>query len=239
MSAIARTARVALLSFVVTIAVMLVASRLPGMEVPFGWWILGGLLPIVISVPITFIDSRHSLAIRKLNAELQAAYEQVKHAAETDHLTGIANRAAFDARVAALHPQLPGWFLVIDIDHFKQINDSNSHAHGDAALVAVARTLRSNVGPDDVVGRIGGEEFAIFMPAAGAEAALATAEAIRRAVAGLSVAGADGKRMNLTVSIGLTGGAGLTVANGLSVADRAMYLAKNEGRDRVAVLAEV
>jgi diguanylate cyclase (GGDEF)-like protein len=237
MSVVRKTIAVALMSFAITMAVMALVSRQPGLDVPLPWWLVGAFLPIAISAPVTFILARQSADIARLNAQLLTAYEAVKHAAETDHLTGIANRAAFDARVAALHQLCPGWFLVVDIDHFKAVNDRNSHAHGDAALVAVARTLRATVGPDDVVGRIGGEEFAVFMPAAGAATALATAEAIRKAVAALALEGVDGNIISLTVSIGVTGGPGLSVANGLSAADRAMYRAKQDGRDRVKIEA--
>ncbi len=237
MSIVRKIIAVTLLSFAITMVVMAIVSRLPGMEVPRLWWLVGALLPIVIAAPMTFILARQSADIARLNVALMTAYEAVKYAAETDHLTGIANRAAFDARVAALHQQRPGWFLVVDIDHFKVINDRNSHAHGDAALVAVARTLRATVGSDDIVGRIGGEEFAVFMPAAGAATALAAAEAIRRAVAALALEGVEGSIITLTVSIGVTGGPGLSVANGLSVADRAMYRAKQDGRDRVQIEA--
>ena len=161
----------------------------------------------------------------------------VKHAAETDHLTGIANRAAFDARVAALHRSVAGWFLVVDIDHFKSVNDRNGHAVGDVALVAVAQSLCMMVGLGDVVGRIGGEEFAVFLSKADANTAVATAEAIRRAVAALTIRGADGKIISLTVSIGIKSGSGLSVADGLSRADQAMYRAKQGGRNQVQIAA--
>jgi diguanylate cyclase (GGDEF)-like protein len=233
MSVIGKTAVVALVSFAVTMVVIAVVSRLPGMDVPLGWWIIGGILPVVIAAPAAFVLARQSEAISQLNAQLVIAYAAVKRAAETDHLTGISNRAAFDARAAALHGQRPGWFLVIDIDHFKTINDNNGHAHGDIALIAVAEALRGAVGPDDLIGRLGGEEFGVFLPGAGAATALATAEDIRRSVAALTFAGADGAPLRLTVSIGVTGGANLSVANGLSAADRAMYRAKQAGRDQV------
>jgi diguanylate cyclase (GGDEF)-like protein len=237
MTVFGKTASVALLSFSVTMAVMALVSRIPGLEVPFAWWIVGGILPLAISIPVTFLLARQSDDIRRLNTQLMLAYESVKHAAETDHLTGIANRAAFDARVAALHQSAAGWFLVVDIDHFKAVNDRNGHAVGDAALVSVAQTLCMMVGPGDVVGRIGGEEFAVFLPNADANAAVATAEAIRRAVAALSIRGADGKPFALTVSIGIKSGSGLSVADGLSRADQAMYRAKQGGRNQVQIAA--
>jgi diguanylate cyclase (GGDEF)-like protein len=235
MSVVRKIIAVAALSLGITMAVMAFVSRLPGLEVPFAWWIIGAVLPLVISIPVTYVLARQSADIHRLNDELMRAYEAVKHAAETDHLTGIANRAAFDARVAAMHQLASGWFLVVDIDHFKAVNDRNGHAVGDAALVAVARALCDMVGPDDIVGRIGGEEFAVFQPTADTATAMATAEAIRQAVASLSVIGKNGKPIALTVSIGLKAGSGLSVADGLSLADLAMYRAKQDGRDRVQI----
>ncbi len=229
-----KIALVAFSSFAATMLIMAVVSSIPGIEpVPLHWWIVAGIIPVVISAPVSWLLGRQAEYIRRLNAELNAAYQAVKHAAETDHLTGVANRAAFDARVAALHDQRPGWFLVVDIDRFKDINDRHGHALGDTAIAAVAAALTRTIGPDNLVGRIGGEEFAVFLPAAGATGALEMAEAIRRAVAGLAIAGAGEEVMALTVSVGVTGGAGLSVATGLSAADRAMYRAKQDGRDRV------
>jgi diguanylate cyclase (GGDEF)-like protein len=237
MTVFGKTASVALLSFSVTMAVMALVSRVPGLEVPFAWWVIGGILPLAISIPVTYLLARQADDIRRLNTQLMLAYEAVKHAAETDHLTGIANRAAFDARVTALRQLGAGWFLVVDIDHFKAVNDRNGHAVGDAALVAVAQTLCMMVAPGDIVGRVGGEEFALFLPNADANAAVDTAEAIRRAVAALAITGTDGKPIHLTVSIGLKSGAGASVADCLSLADMAMYRAKQGGRNQVQIAA--
>ena len=235
MSVVRKILVVALLSLGITMAVMAFVSRLPGMEVPFAWWIIGALLPLVISVPVTYLLARQAADIQRLNNELTHAFEAVKRIAETDHLTGIANRAAFEARVAALHQLASGWFLIVDIDHFKVVNDRNGHAVGDAALVAVARAICDVAGANDVVGRIGGEEFAIFQPTADSASAVATAEAIRQAVAALSVKGKAGRPIALTVSIGLRAGSGLSIADGLSHADQAMYRAKQDGRDRFQI----
>jgi diguanylate cyclase (GGDEF)-like protein len=159
----------------------------------------------------------------------------MKQASETDHLTGVQNRAAFEGRIVALQARRPGWFLIVDIDHFKQINDSHGHAFGDAALVAVARALTAAAGPDDIVARIGGEEFAVFLPVGSNAAALWLAEQIRERVAALQFYDAAGQPIALTVSIGVAGGNGFTAFTGLQAADRAMYRAKQDGRDRVQI----
>lgn len=212
---------------------MLLLSKLPGMHIPHGWWLAGVAIPVLISSPVAFVLVRQSESIRLLNAELTSAYQAVKRVSETDHLTGVPNRVSFDIRVASQQVRRPGWFLVVDIDHFKDINDRHGHALGDAALRIVAEGLVAAVGPDDIVGRIGGEEFAIFLPVASGQTALSLAENIRKAVAALVIIGPDGARIAMTASIGVSGGPGHTVATGLIAADRAMYRAKQEGRDRV------
>ncbi len=221
-------------SLVTTLTVMLIVSQLPGMgDVPTGWWLVGLVLPIFISAPISLVLVRQSESISRLNAELTRAYADMKRVSETDHLTGVQNRAAFEARIVALQARRPGWFLVVDIDHFKAINDSHGHAFGDAALVAVTNALTAVTGPDDIVARIGGEEFAIYLPVASNAAALWLGEQIRQRVADLQLADADGQPIALTVSIGVAGGRGFTAFTGLQAADRAMYRAKEAGRDRV------
>ncbi|WP_426164072.1 GGDEF domain-containing protein [Sandarakinorhabdus sp. DWP1-3-1] len=221
-------------SLVATLLTMLVVASLPGTDpVATEWWLVGMILPVLVSTPITVILVRQSESIRRLNAELTEAYSSLQRTAETDHLTGVANRAAFEARVTRLQARRPGWFLIVDIDHFKIINDSNGHAIGDAALVAVARAIIDTVGPDDIVARIGGEEFAIYLPVGSSAAALWLAEQIRHAVGALRIIGEDGDAIPLAVSIGVAGGPGLTVAAGMQAADRAMYHAKQNGRDRV------
>jgi len=224
-------------SVVTTLALMLLISALPGVEpVSRGWWIVAAVLPIVVSLPVSYVFVRQSEAIRRLNVELTNAYGALKRTAETDHLTGVPNRATFEARVAALQAVRPGWFLIVDIDHFKDINDRHGHALGDAALVAVARAITATKGVEDVVARIGGEEFGVFMPGAGDAAAVRLAERIRAAVAAVQIIGIDGKAIAMTVSIGVAGGPGLTVTSGMQGADHAMYRAKQEGRDQVQFL---
>ncbi|PZN95630.1 MAG: GGDEF domain-containing protein [Alphaproteobacteria bacterium] len=225
-------------SLVLTLSAMLLMSAVPGVEpVPRYWWMVGVVLPVLISALVSTVFVRQSESIRRLNAELLDAYSSLKRTAETDHLTGVPNRAAFDLRVAMLQARRPGWFLIVDIDHFKAINDCNGHAIGDTALVAVARAISAAVGPDDIVARIGGEEFAVYLPVGSNAAALWLAEQIRAAVAALRIIGSDGRHIPLAVSIGVAGGPGLSVTSGMESADRAMYRAKQDGRDRVELHA--
>lgn len=159
-------------------------------------------------------------------------------AAHRDPLTGLANRAA----LALLEPRLQRvtpedaavGVVMLDIDRFKQINDTHGHAGGDAALVQVANTLRSLVRQGDVLMRWGGEEFCLCLPGMDAAGALAKAEQLRTRLEGAEVQTPEGARVRLTASMGvaeLLPGEPLVAAIGR--ADAALYRAKSAGRNRV------
>ena len=119
--------------------------------------------------------------------------------------------------------------LLIDIDHFKSINDSFGHAIGDTVLKQVGNLLRTTFRKSDVYGRIGGEEFAILLPDTEPADAMLIAETLRKAIAQAPLQLAD---RQLTVSIGIASGAG-EIETLLAQSDLAMYSAKQEGRNRV------
>lgn len=163
---------------------------------------------------------------------------QLRALAYTDGLTGLLNRRGFDDQGArciarARFERQPSAVLLIDLDHFKQVNDRHGHAAGDAVLRHVGGLIPTMVRACDVVGRIGGEEIAIIMPGMSPEAARASAERLRAAIAETSV-DVDGKRLRVTASIGIgsTGTAGDHVA-AMRQADAALYEAKGQGRNRV------
>lgn len=164
---------------------------------------------------------------------LGGVLERLLVQSRVDELTGVANRRGALAELRRMHERTQrrggGYaLLMIDIDHFKAVNDVHGHAAGDAALVRVACTLGEALRGGDLLARWGGEEFCVLLPRCDAAAALQRAEGLRAAVA------ASGEP-RLTVSIGsaaVTGGAE-TLEQALARADAALYAAKAQGRDRV------
>ncbi len=177
----------------------------------------------------------------ELTRQLQEANSQLQRLASTDALTGVANRRSF---LEQLRSELercrwekrPLTLISLDIDHFKQVNDTHGHAAGDEVLRVVARRLASCLRKGDRVGRIGGEEFAILLPGTSAMNGPVIGERLRVALCGEDVELEDGKRLQISGSFG-----GLTASRGdrrsvealLQATDEAMYKAKEGGRNRV------
>jgi diguanylate cyclase (GGDEF)-like protein len=161
-------------------------------------------------------------------------HEMLRHQAETDHLTGLLNRRAFQKQLEALlhdarRSSRPLGLALLDIDHFKRVNDDHGHETGDRALVAVAEALRDSVRDNDVVARLGGEEFALVLPGTRPDAAFVIAERARE-----QVAKQTGLELALTLSAGLAGYPedGSDAEALMRCADSALYAAKRAGRDR-------
>lgn len=165
---------------------------------------------------------------------------RMKEAAETDPLTGLANRRAIDESLSALleSVRLDGWpasVFMIDVDHFKAINDHRGHAVGDTVLVELARLLASQLRAGDQVGRWGGEEFLVMAHPTAPSAALELAERLRAAVQ----AHAFTQGQQVTVSIGVAHcRAQDTPSALLQRVDEALYAAKSGGRNRVCSAPE-
>jgi diguanylate cyclase (GGDEF)-like protein len=168
----------------------------------------------------------------------QKGDEQMAQLATTDFLTGLANRRAFFeqaevARTLALRLKKPIALLMLDLDHFKQLNDRFGHATGDEALVRFAGMARATLREHDLMGRLGGEEFALALPGTDVDGALLAAERLRQAVAGTTLE-AGGVEYAMTVSVGAVMiEAGETLTAALARADQALYRAKRHGRNRV------
>ncbi|AWI52302.1 sensor domain-containing diguanylate cyclase [Aquabacterium olei] len=172
--------------------------------------------------------------------ERKALEHRLADLADRDALTGLLNRRAILAHLEGLHAdrrqaRQPLCLLMVDVDHFKSINDRFGHAIGDEALVRVAGCLRSNLRDGDRVGRIGGEEFLVVLGSTDLDDARGVAERLRQAVSQIMVETLGGM-LQLTVSVGLASSLpDEDWAHVLGRADEGLYAAKRTGRDRVVV----
>ncbi len=162
--------------------------------------------------------------------------------AERDPLTGLGNRRHFDRRCAELLPVLqrdaePVALVLVDLDHFKSVNDAHGHDVGDAALVGLAALLRENTRARDVLARYGGEEFVIVLPGMGLAQAREVCERLRERVALHTGFCAAVPELRLTLSLGLACSPPYDAAALLKAADLALYTAKRDGRNRLRVAA--
>ncbi|XOV85205.1 MAG: GGDEF domain-containing protein [bacterium] len=194
---------------------------------------MAAILPILIASPITYYVACTSLKLTHTQIEL-------RRLAETDDLTRLPNRRSFFRQASSILEiqSEPASLMVIDADHFKELNDSYGHAVGDKALVAIADILRSSFRANDLLCRVGGEEFAVLVAGMDARQAniLATRVVNRISANPLTEPGAI---IEFSVSCGIADT--LTTRNLAALfkaADDAMYLAKQQGRNRVAVLPQ-
>jgi two-component system, cell cycle response regulator len=183
-----------------------------------------------------------SIVARELAGPIRivALIEESQRQATIDSLTGLMNRRAFtaglDREVArAQRHGYPLCVLLLDVDHFKAINDLRGHPSGDAVLAALGPLLVSQTRQIDLAGRWGGEEFVVALTGADPAGGVISAERIRLAVAGMKVRDTAGELLFVTVSIGVASyQQNDTVESLIDRADRAMYVAKSSGRNRVA-----
>lgn len=183
-------------------------------------------------------EQRATAALRTEVETLRASVAKARTEARTDPLTGAANRAAFDdelARRCALAVAGVDDFalIMVDVDHFKAVNDQHGHAVGDRVLTGLVAFLRPRVRRDDLIARWGGEEFAVVLPGASVRVALKKARAVLRELAGTDWTIDAGPKLRFTVSAGVTAWrAGDEPAAVAARADQALYRAKHAGRNR-------
>lgn len=220
-----------------TLMLMWTVSRFPNMQIPEPYWIFGALCPALISTPVCILLVRQGEQNLRLSRELRAAFEALERIADLDQMTGLINRATFFQQArAAFAESGGGTFLLIDIDRFKQINDNFGHDTGDRVLQLVAATLVAGLGSADMGGRIGGEEFAIYLAEEDPVEARRIAEDLRAAVEALRIDVDPGGQVCPTVSIGIASAREVSsVEEALRRADQAMYSAKRNGRNRIQV----
>lgn len=199
------------------------------------------VLPNSLSMGLRFTESSTFvvfLGLLQLVLIGQRSERRYRIVAETDSLTGLANRGHFFSRIdpALVDGDERGALILFDIDHFKTINDTYGHPTGDRALSAFAAILATAASGNGTAARIGGEEFALFLPNALTDGAVEVADRVRRMTADLRVAIPAGT-VGMTVSCGVAGvgeaGPGVQALH--AAADRALYAAKSGGRDQVAV----
>lgn len=191
------------------------------------------VLPVLIGMPLFLYMSLRLRGLALTNIKLGLV-------ARTDSLTACLNRGAFTAKVDAIlarpHSEPSGALLMIDADNFKAINDLFGHDAGDEALTIIARAIRATLRAGDLVGRMGGEEFGVYLPGVDSAEAWAAAERIRIAVYQTGFA-PDGIPHTLSVSIG---GAVFDRRASFSelfrIADQRLYGAKQAGRNRVTIV---
>ena len=184
------------------------------------------------------------LAVACASAARAEALRRLHHAVRHDDLTGVLARRALleqgDRLLERYQRESTGLaVMMVDVDHFKQVNDQHGHGAGDRLLVSIAQTMARALRADDVLGRMGGEEFAAVLPGVSPTEAQAIAERVRSAVKRQALDATQGGPQRATVSIGLvhsaTLGAEADMDTLLLAADTALYRAKAEGRNRVMV----
>jgi diguanylate cyclase (GGDEF)-like protein len=225
-------------------------------------------LPATQNIPVIFVTGSHDVSTKvhgfdlgavdyvtkpfhpaELRARVRAALrmkrmqDMLAHRARVDALTGLSNRAAFDERLmeeieSASRSLAPLSLLLLDLDHFKSINDTYGHPFGDHVLQRVGETLPKVVRPTDCACRYGGEELAVILGATALDGALMVAERIRAAIEQIELA-PRGKRVVVTASVGvaestlLSRRAALSGTALVAAADAALYEAKRAGRNCV------
>lgn len=227
-----RAAAAGVLLTIVTVAIFTygvdrIAVRIAVASLVFG---AGALLPLLCSYGFLLL----------CNARMQ---QELARSAALDYLTGAMNRGAIEdqggrALTRARRRGTPCAAIVIDVDHFKRINDAHGHAAGDGALREIVLRLRAVLRLEDGLGRLGGEEFLVLLDESDAECAAATAERLRQAIRTMPLMLESGPHpCTISLGVALLDDADGSFSDLLRRADRALYAAKAGGRDRVELAA--
>jgi diguanylate cyclase (GGDEF)-like protein len=216
------------------------------LQADFAEFDLSVLITVVIAVnPVLAVAAVPTVLLARrfiMHAQLLAA-------SRIDTKTGLLNAATWEREAEvevtrAVRMHIPLAVALVDIDHFKVVNDTYGHLAGDKALRAVTDALRSQLRGSDMAGRFGGEEFALLLPQAREQDALNVAERLRAHIASLSIPVDDddetGPRIRLTISVGVAsvdGGESRELTDLLAAADSALYHAKETGRNKTHVVS--
>lgn len=233
---------IAVLSLLASLLISFAFVPMMGGRVAGAGLVMTIVCPIAISIPASLLHFWQAEKLRKANValaqardELADAYARLQHHARRDALTGVLNRAAFVAEFEAQsRAGAHGGLLFLDIDHFKSVNDRFGHAAGDEALALVGALLSGLSRESDLVGRLGGEEFAVFLREASPEKMLNHSQTIREAVEAIDLRTPAGTHIPLGISIGAFHCAPrFDPAEALAASDRNLYRAKSAGRNTV------
>lgn len=201
-----------------------------------------------VSMDLARADSGEILAFVEVFEDITAAKEREEalyRQATRDALTDVANRGHFTEVAGkeierALRFHEPLSIALLDIDHFKHVNDTYGHGPGDRALIDFAQSIEANIRKIDLLGRIGGEEFALMLPRANASATAEMLQRLRQVVADIRVSADDGQTFGFTMSAGVSElrAQARSLQDLLREADAALYRAKREGRNQVQIWRE-
>jgi diguanylate cyclase (GGDEF)-like protein len=233
---------VSFVSVIVSVFASVLAMQLVNGEIDAIGIVLPLTIPALVSYPISNFFFRQKDALLETLTALEEAHQQleVMHAeaekmANLDLMTGILNRHSFLEQFRTMRRQSDkGALLVIDVDHFKNVNDTYGHQKGDEALIAIVASFNKIMRENDILGRLGGEEFGVFLSNVTPRQAQQFAERIRKGVEDIEFEPEPGLFYVLTISIGVVMARGdKTIADLMCIADKRMYAAKNTGRNRV------
>ncbi|MBX3576889.1 MAG: GGDEF domain-containing protein [Rhizobiaceae bacterium] len=193
---------------------------------------------VFLIYPLIRTQVKEEGKLRAMTESLSARSETLQQAALTDSLTGMQNRRYFDDALKEYLAEFrridkPVGLMILDLDHFKQVNDTHGHDVGDEVLRAVSNCLKDMTRYHDVVARLGGEEFAVVAPNMDGDLLMKLAERIRKAIAGMAIVSGN-VRLKITTSVGLAVWDGRETADQFyRRADTMLYQAKKLGRNRV------
>ncbi|MEZ6875591.1 diguanylate cyclase AdrA [Enterobacter sp. KBR-315C3_2022] len=231
--------RLFIAGLVIILLSMLVTLQLTGGSIAFSpepleWWLT---LPFLMLYPILFAWLSYRTAIRLAEHRRRLALMSTR-----DGMTGVFNRRHWEILLrneyeACRRSHRVATILLIDIDRFKNINDTWGHDVGDEAIIAITRQLQMTLRAGDVIGRFGGDEFAVIMPGTPAESGIAAMSRVHERLESMSLTGAQGERLQISVGVAAWGPQFEHYRAWLKAADVALYKAKNAGRGRTEVAA--